>query len=133
MQHIFYTNHTEAARNTQTLGGKPMTFSFSHFGFKCGSVFLIAPFPDITYLYLSMISSAVANNNQHQPILLPLPAVRQVRTRTGKTTALNITSYEGRSESSVIGVITLLIDMIRCCITLGFKGIHFSFIMMPKY
>ena len=27
MQHIFYTNNTEAARNAQTLGGKPLKSS----------------------------------------------------------------------------------------------------------
>ena len=32
------------------------------------------------------------------------------------TKALPRLSYEGGSESSVIGVITLLIDMIGCCI-----------------
>ena len=40
--------------------------------------------------------------------------------------------YEGGSESSVIGVVTLLIDMIDCCIIPWLKGLHFSFIMMPK-
>ena len=41
-------------------------------------------------------------------------------------------TYEGGSESSVIGVITLLIYMIGCCIIPCLKGLHFSFIMMPK-
>ena len=40
--------------------------------------------------------------------------------------------YEGGSESSAIGVITLLIDMIDCCIIPLLKGLHCSFIMMPK-
>ena len=34
--------------------------------------------------------------------------------------------YEGGS------VITLLIDMIGCCIIPELKGLHFSFIMMPN-
>ena len=40
--------------------------------------------------------------------------------------------YEGGSESSVIDVITLLIDMIDCFIIPRLKGLHFSFIMMPN-
>ena len=40
--------------------------------------------------------------------------------------------YEGGSESSVIGVLTLLIDIIGCCIIPSLKGLHFSFIVMPK-
>ena len=40
--------------------------------------------------------------------------------------------YEGSSESSVIGVITLLIDVIGCCIIPSLTGLHFSFIMMTK-
>ena len=40
--------------------------------------------------------------------------------------------YEGGSESSVTGVITLLIGIIGCCIIPCLKGLDFSFIMMPK-
>ena len=36
MQHIFDTNHTAAARNTQTLGGKPMKSSENLLKHKCG-------------------------------------------------------------------------------------------------
>ena len=33
-------------------------------------------------------------------------------------------TYEGGSESSVIGVITLLIDIIGCCIIPSLTGLH---------
>ena len=44
----------------------------------------------------------------------------------------NKSTYEGGSESSVIGGVTLLIDMIDCFIIPLLKGLHFSFIMMSK-